>query len=330
MRPSSVRAVKEVSPCNSRAFCKQSSRYLFPAMMSDTFEIVNPCSDYGFKRATKDSAVVCGFLNTVLELNPPVETVDIITPDLQATFHKGANFTVDLLCRAANGQLILIEMQNAYDDLYAQKAFVEFCRLVSSFDEKLPKILAKRKNRSSGTINEIEIGDIEVSELDNGVKGSNAEFWKRISRVITCVITNKRTDSPGLSNIVNEFELIKKITNRDCHFCRLIAELSLFAWRTSRKKRKTWRRSWTNGFTRSRTRPRQRPNECRRTRLSSRCLRWRDKCLHCLSFTARYALRTSHRTSCSSTRRPWRRTTLRCPPLSWRASLPRSCAPSAR
>lgn len=178
--------------------------------MGDNFDIINPTSDYAFKKVTKSSDIVCGFLNSVLNITPPIAKVQVINNDLNSSFVKGASFTVDLLCNTTDGQLILVEMQNNYSDLYATKAFVEFCRLVSSFDEKMPSILTKRKTRSNGPTADNEGEDMEGTEVDTGRVGSSTQFWRRIKRVITCVITNKPSFNPGLCDVVNEFEFIKR------------------------------------------------------------------------------------------------------------------------
>lgn len=177
--------------------------------MGDNFDIVNPTSDYGFQKVTENSDIVSGFLNCVLNLNPPITSVQVINSELNSSFLNEGDFTVDLLCNTTDGQLILVEMQNNWSDMYATKAIVELCRLVSSFDEKMPNILGKRKNRSGSSVKDKDDDIVKRTEVNSGLVGPTAQLWKRIKRVITCVITNKPTSNAGLGDIVNEFEFIK-------------------------------------------------------------------------------------------------------------------------
>ena len=178
--------------------------------MGDNFDIINPSSDYGFQKVTENSDIVSGFLNCVLNLNPPITSVQVINSELNSSFLNEGDFTVDLLCNTTDGQLILVEMQNNWSDMYATKAIVELCRLVSSFDEKMPNILGKRKNRSGSSVKDKDDDIVKRTEVNSGLVGPTAQLWKRIKRVITCVITNKPTSNAGLGDIVNEFEFTKR------------------------------------------------------------------------------------------------------------------------
>lgn len=187
---------------------------LKPAPMSNApFDIIHPCTDYGFKRVTKSSAVICGFVNTIFNISPPITSVECINTELGSTFQQGANNSVDLLCRTSNNELILIEMQNQYREEYTVKVFVEFCRLVANFDSKAPEIVEKKRTRSVAALETLENGaqgseQAAPQATTKSTTKSSAEFWKRIRRIIVGVITNHAIHNPAITAPVTEFSML--------------------------------------------------------------------------------------------------------------------------
>eukprot|EP01032_Pedospumella_encystans_P021631 gene21631-24529_t len=173
------------------------------------FDIMHPCTDYGFKHVAKSSVVICGFINTVFNIQPPITQVDCINTELGSSCQHGANIIVDLLCRTADNELILLEMQNQYRDDYTSKIFLEFCRLVANFDAKAPEILAKKRTRSVAALESANNEGSNIDEAKDEKKAkSSSEFWKRIRRVVVGVITNHTINNPAITQPINEFTML--------------------------------------------------------------------------------------------------------------------------
>ena len=81
------------------------------------FEIVNPCTDFGFKKAFHNPMVLMDFLNHILNYQGDYEIVDLSYMDKEfpSLYPLGRDFRVDIVCKTQNDRYFLIEMmQNDY------------------------------------------------------------------------------------------------------------------------------------------------------------------------------------------------------------------------
>ena len=145
------------------------------------FSIINPCTDFGFKRAFKNPIVLADFLNNILDYKGGDQIVQLSYMDKEfaSLDIAGRAFTVDIVCLTENQRYFLIEMQNDYGPDYADKSYVEFARFLAGVDSvKLHDLSMggepQRRRR---------IGDTDIEAQD---------FWKKIQEVCTVVISNKR------------------------------------------------------------------------------------------------------------------------------------------
>jgi hypothetical protein len=161
------------SPSSSSA-----TRLVLPEA-AHSFEIVNPCTDFGFKKAFHNPVVLIDFLNHILDYQGDHQIVELSYMDKEfpSLDPLGRDFRVDIACRTQNDRYFLVEMQNDYTEDYADKAYVEFARFLSRIDgEKIHDLsIGDRKRR--------RIGQTDV-EAQN--------FWQKIEEVCTLVISNKR------------------------------------------------------------------------------------------------------------------------------------------
>lgn len=145
-----------------------------------SLDIVHPCTDYGFKRVFHNQQVVCGFLNSVLELSEQnsIKSVTFLDKELPSSEALGRDYIVDMLCESAGGRRFLIEMQNDFRVNYATKAFTEFCRLIAYWD--------------ADTIHQVVTEEFREQFKANETYDGTKEYWKDIKTAITLVITNKQ------------------------------------------------------------------------------------------------------------------------------------------
>jgi hypothetical protein len=163
-----------------RAGSSAATRFILPSE-GQPFEIVNPCTDFGFKRAFGNPGVLIDFLNHILDYRGGNQIVDLSYMDKEfPSLHPlGRDFRVDIVCQTLNNRYFLIEMQNDYTADYADKAYVEFSRFLAKIDgEKLHDL-------SSGDHKRRRIGQTDIAAQD---------FWQKIEEVCTLVISNKRFD----------------------------------------------------------------------------------------------------------------------------------------
>jgi hypothetical protein len=145
---------------------------------SKEMDILHPCQDYCFKKVMNDPIVLSSFLNTILELEDKVESIQYLKTELPSAEIIGKDFIVDILCETEDGKRFIIEMQNDYRGDYANKAIVEFCRLIAYWDQETihnpnTSEQAKKKSRANTAFEPVK------------------RYWRDITTAITIVITNK-------------------------------------------------------------------------------------------------------------------------------------------
>ena len=143
------------------------------------FEIIHPCTDYGFKRVMKQPHIATGFINHVLDLKgaEAVRHVTYIDPYLPSSDPLGRHFTVDVVCSTEKSKFLL-EMQNNFREDYPDKAFIELCRLVSNWDRDIIRQkLACADDRKA----------LRAGEKHDGT----GDFWKTINKAIVLVVSNR-------------------------------------------------------------------------------------------------------------------------------------------
>ena len=188
------------------------------------FQIVNPCSNFGFKKAFHNKDVLIDFLNNIFDYDNANKIIDITYVDKdfpsEETFER--SFVVDMVCQARSNRYILIEMHNDYTENYADKAYVEFARYLSRIDgEKLHDLGTESRKRR-------RIGGKDVEAKD---------FWQKIEEVCTIVISNKRSDPDNMKqkyvnesmaepDVINTYEMLNK-TYPNRHLGNLEAKVVL-------------------------------------------------------------------------------------------------------
>jgi len=158
-----------------------SATHLVLPEAGEPFSILNPCTDFGFKKVFSNPIILIDFLNHILDYNDGNRIVELSYTDkeFQSLDSLGRDFTVDIACRTLNDRFFIIEMQNNYTSDYADKAFVEFGRFLGKID------VVK--------INDMLTGDLDrkrrrIGETDVKAK----DFWRKIQEVCIIVISNKR------------------------------------------------------------------------------------------------------------------------------------------
>ena len=152
------------------------------SLPEEDFDIVHPCTDFGFKRAFHDEIVLSGFLNSLWNLqgNDIIVGIQYLDAGLPSDDWIGRHFTVDIRCKTKAGEHYLIEMQNDYHGNYTDKAHVEHCRMIGRID-------------TTSTMN-VEDEDREMMSASSTCDEAKS-FWRSISAVRTVVITNKSQTS---------------------------------------------------------------------------------------------------------------------------------------
>jgi hypothetical protein len=175
-----VLASEEQEHFLQRTGASAATRFILPSE-GQPFEIVNPCTDFGFKRAFGNPSVLIDFLNHILDYRGGNQIVDLSYMDKEfPSLHPlGRDFRVDIVCQTQSNRYFLIEMQNDYTTDYADKAYVEFSRFLAKIDGE------KIHDLSSGAHKRRRIGQTDIAAQD---------FWQKIEEVCTLVISNKRFD----------------------------------------------------------------------------------------------------------------------------------------
>lgn len=94
-------------------------------------------TDFGFKRCFGDEKRLKAFLNVILSDDyGRIDEVKIITPEITREHPLQRGVTFDLRCKLANGDAIIIEMQNYAQKYYKTRASYYLCTL---FDKEIPK-----------------------------------------------------------------------------------------------------------------------------------------------------------------------------------------------
>ena len=87
---------------------------------------MNPCTDFGFKKAFNNRVVLIDFLNHILDHQiVELSYIDKEFPNLDSLYR---DFRVDIVCKTQNDRYIIIEIQNDYTADYADKAYIESAR----------------------------------------------------------------------------------------------------------------------------------------------------------------------------------------------------------
>ena len=161
-----------------RAKILEATRLVLPEA-GQPFEIVNPCTDFGFKKAFYNPVVLIDFLNHILDYQEAHQIVELSYMDKEfpSLDSLSRDFRVDIVCKTRNDRYFLVEMLIDYTADHADKAYVEFTRFLSRIHgEKVHDLsMGDRKRR--------RIGQTDVDAQD---------FWQKIEEVCTLVISNKR------------------------------------------------------------------------------------------------------------------------------------------
>lgn len=98
---------------------------------------INLKSDFGFKRCFGDEKRLQAFLNVILSDDyGRIDEVKIETPEVIRDHPRQRGVTFDLRCKLANGDAVLIEMQNYVQKYYKTRASYYLCTLL---DKEIPK-----------------------------------------------------------------------------------------------------------------------------------------------------------------------------------------------
>ena len=151
---------------------------MFATLPEDDFEILNPCTDYGFKRAFHDQEVLSDFLNSLwsLQEGSKITEIEYLDAGMQSADPIGRHFTVDIRCKTQSGEHYLIEMQNDYFSDYTDKAHVEHCRMFGHIDAASVSDVSDR---------------VRIRMPSGSTYSAAKEFWQDITAVRMIVITNR-------------------------------------------------------------------------------------------------------------------------------------------
>lgn len=101
---------------------------------------INLKSDFGFKRCFGDEKRLQAFFNVILSDDyGRIDEVKIETSEVIRNHPRQRGDTFDLRCKLANGDAVLIEMQNYVQKYYKTRASYYLCTLL---DKEIPKGMA--------------------------------------------------------------------------------------------------------------------------------------------------------------------------------------------
>ncbi len=149
---------------------------------------INLKSDFGFKRCFGDEKRLKAFLNVILSDDyGRIEDVKIETPELTKELPHQRGVTFDLRCRLANGDSVIIEMQNYTQKYYKTRTSYYLCTLLdkeipkgmawSNMKEDIPRIIGVFLMGSKMDDLNKTITRTSECDLDSG-----EEFWNRMRK----------------------------------------------------------------------------------------------------------------------------------------------------
>ncbi len=180
-------------------------RHVDPPFEDDAFfHIVNPCSDWGFKKSLGSHEEGCAaFINAVLaQEDRVVEDVIFLNKEQPSQVPIGSHFTIDVVARDHNGQHFLIEMQNDFHAYYPDEARIRHARFEGNLD------MLYVHNQLA----------LEAWEKTSLRKNPAKDFQKSLVGVHSIVVTNKPLDS-GFPDVVNTSEY-RHINHPDIPYSR--------------------------------------------------------------------------------------------------------------
>jgi predicted transposase/invertase (TIGR01784 family) len=93
---------------------------------------IRPIVDFAFKKifgSPDNSRALIGLLNAILELEPPIEEVQILNPFNYQEFAESKLIVLDIRCRDSSGKWINVEMQIANQAGFLQRSVYYSCSM---------------------------------------------------------------------------------------------------------------------------------------------------------------------------------------------------------
>ena len=159
------------------------------------FVIVNPFSNYGFKKAFHNPVVLLEFLNLIFNYEGSDQVVEVcyIEKDFPNLDLLGYfDFRIVVVCKSQNDRYFLVDMQSDYTKDYLNNANIDFAKFISRIKREMIDDIFIRNHRRR------LMGDIYVD---------SREFWDRIEMVYLFNMSNMK-HSPESTQIYYEEEYV--------------------------------------------------------------------------------------------------------------------------
>jgi hypothetical protein len=191
----------------------------------ESFEILNPCTDFGFKRAFTNPSISIDFLNHVMNYQDEKKIIELsyMDKELQSVDPLGRDFKIGIICKTLGNSFFLIEMQNDYTTGYAgnaDKAFVDFLRFLVNIDRVKIHDLSVEKRKCLC----LRVCKTEVDAKD---------FWNKIEEIRTIVLSNNCCTAKKIyttnelleePEIINRYEM-RNVNHTDRHLGSIDAKV---------------------------------------------------------------------------------------------------------
>ncbi len=149
---------------------------------------INLKSDFGFKRCFGDEKRLQAFLNVILSDDyGRIDEVKLESTEMTREHPRQRGVTFDLRCKLANGDAVLIEMQNYVQKYYKTRASYYLCTLL---DKEIPKgmVWSNMKEDIPQIIGVFLMGS-KMDGLDQTITRTSEcnldtgeEFWNRMRK----------------------------------------------------------------------------------------------------------------------------------------------------
>ena len=97
---------------------------------------INILTDYGFKKVFGDKEVMMAFLTDLLQPASPIQEITFLDKELSGMSKYERGVIYDLFCRTEDGSEFIVEMQNRYQTLFADRILYYLSRSFSSQESR--------------------------------------------------------------------------------------------------------------------------------------------------------------------------------------------------
>ena len=101
-----------------------------------TTKYINPMTDFGFKKIFGVEEIMKAFLNDLIQPEHPILKVIFLDKEMLPERYEQRGVIYDLLCTTEDGEEFIVEMQNAPQPRFAERAVFYICRKIGQQGHK--------------------------------------------------------------------------------------------------------------------------------------------------------------------------------------------------